>query len=103
VSRCKLRALEHGAVELAGRVEDRQRELRRYVTGFDAFIAGADLQHDEVDYYCPACGYHDGILDVQYDYEPREKNSTPQRCGGNREIARCGAICPCCRLRIAGV
>ena len=51
---------------------------------------------EEVEYYCPACGYHDGILDVLYDYDAVREEMNPKRL---RVIAicRCGAICRCCR------
>ena len=38
----------------------------------------------EVDYYCPSCGYEDGILDVEYDYSAASAELNPdslQRSG----------------------
>jgi threonine synthase len=40
-----------------------------YVTGLQCVHCGRTYSTNEVEYYCPACGYHDGILDVVYDYE----------------------------------
>ncbi len=40
-----------------------------YFTGLRCVHCGREYKPDEVDYYCVACGYHDGILDVVYDYE----------------------------------
>jgi threonine synthase len=34
-------------------------------------------------YYCPVCGYHDGILDVQYDYDAAAKEINPKSLAGN--------------------
>ena len=40
---------------------------------------------EEVDYYCPVCGYHDGILDVQYDYVAVQEELNAEALAGNRE------------------
>ena len=50
-----------------------------YVTGLQCVHCARDLRREEVEYYCPACGYHDGILDVTYDYEAMQEgiNSDP--------------------------
>jgi threonine synthase len=42
---------------------------------------------EEVDYYCPACGYHNGILDVQYDYEAAREELNAEALAGNRELS----------------
>jgi threonine synthase len=42
---------------------------------------------EEVETYCPACGYHDGILDVQYDYEAAREELNAQTLAGNRELS----------------
>ena len=39
-----------------------------YVTGLSCIHCGKHYTVGEVDYYCPDCGYEDGILDVEYDY-----------------------------------
>ncbi len=41
----------------------------------------------DADYYCPACGYHEGILDVQYDYEAVEKELNTEALAGNRDLS----------------
>ena len=38
----------------------------------------------EVDYYCPACGYEDGILDVEYDYAALATVFNPAALSGSR-------------------
>jgi threonine synthase len=48
-----------------------------YVTGLRCVHCGCTYNTDEVEYYCPACGYHDGILDVVYDYEAIKRELTP--------------------------
>ncbi len=40
----------------------------------------------DVEYYCPACGYHDGILDVLYDYEAVGRELNAEVLAGNREL-----------------
>jgi threonine synthase len=42
---------------------------------------------EEVDYYCPACGYHDGILDVQYDYDAAREEINAKTLAANRELS----------------
>jgi threonine synthase len=44
-----------------------------YFTGLRCVHCGREYNPDEVEYFCPACGYHDGILDAQYDYESLRK------------------------------
>ena len=39
-----------------------------HVTGLRCIHCGKRYAAGEVDYYCPDCGYNDGILDVEYDY-----------------------------------
>ena len=39
-----------------------------HVTGLRCIHCGKKYTIAEVDYYCPDCGYEDGILDVEYDY-----------------------------------
>ena len=40
-----------------------------HVTGLRCIHCGKHYTIEDVDYYCPDCGYEDGILDVEYDYE----------------------------------
>lgn len=39
-----------------------------YLTGLRCIQCGKRYSADEIDYYCPICGYENGILDVEYDY-----------------------------------
>ena len=40
-----------------------------FVTGLRCIHCGKHYTAKDVDYYCPDCGYEDGILDVEYDYD----------------------------------
>ena len=46
-----------------------EQTIQSNVTGLQCVHCGRTYAAEEVDYFCPACGYHQGILDVQYDYE----------------------------------
>ncbi len=48
-----------------------------YVTGLRCIHCGKHYAAAEVDYYCPDCGYEDGILDVEYDYAAAAKEMNP--------------------------
>jgi threonine synthase len=48
-----------------------------FITGLRCVHCGHEYSTNEVDYYCTACGYHDGILDVVYDYESVRKELNP--------------------------
>ena len=39
-----------------------------YFTGLRCVHCGREYDPKDVEYFCPACGYHEGILDVVYDY-----------------------------------
>lgn len=54
-----------------------------YFTGLRCVHCGREYNTDEVDYYCTACGYHDGILDVVYDYESIRSVLNPSTVAGN--------------------
>ena len=58
-----------------------------YFTGLRCVHCGREYNTDEVDYYCVACGYHDGILDVIYDYEGMRKEFNPEALSGNRNLS----------------
>ncbi len=55
----------------------------KYVTGLRCVHCGREYNTDEVDYYCAACGYHYGILDVLYDYDAMRKELNPAALAGN--------------------
>ena len=56
-----------------------------YVTGLRCIHCGREYDTGEVDYYCVACGYHDGILDVIYDYESMRKELNPSAIANNSD------------------
>jgi threonine synthase len=58
-----------------------------YVTGLQCVNCGRSYTTEEVDYYCPACGYHDGILDVLYDYEAARQELNAETLKGNCELS----------------
>jgi threonine synthase len=45
----------------------------KYFTGLRCVHCEREYNTADVDYFCPECGYHDGILDVVYDYESIRK------------------------------
>jgi threonine synthase len=49
------------------------------VTGLRCVHCARTYSAEDVKYFCPVCGYNDGILDVLYDYESvkRELNASP--------------------------
>ena len=47
------------------------------MTGLRCIHCGKQYIAQEVDYYCPDCGYEDGILDVEYDYAAVAKELNP--------------------------
>jgi threonine synthase len=49
------------------------------VTGLRCVHCARTYSAEDVEYFCPVCGYNDGILDVLYDYESvkRELNASP--------------------------
>ena len=56
-----------------------------HVTGLQCVHCGRVYATEETEYYCPACGYHDGILDVVYDYDAVLEEINPEALAGNRE------------------
>jgi threonine synthase len=59
----------------------------QFVTGLKCIHCGRRYSTEEVDYYCPACGYHDGILDVQYDFEAMREELNADALAANRELS----------------
>jgi len=57
--------------------------MTTYFTGLRCVHCGREYNTDEVDYYCTACGYHDGILDVIYDYEAMRHELNPATLAAN--------------------
>jgi threonine synthase len=56
-----------------------------YVTGLQCVHCGRTYNTDEVEYFCPACGYHDGILDVVYDYDRIKRELSPLSLAQNAD------------------
>jgi threonine synthase len=48
-----------------------------YVTGLQCVHCGRTYNTNDVEYFCPVCAYHDGILDVVYDYKKIKKEVNP--------------------------
>jgi threonine synthase len=48
---------------------------------------GREYSTAEVEYFCPACGYNEGILDVVYDYPSIRKRLTPAALAGNADLS----------------
>lgn len=58
-----------------------------YFTGLRCVHCGRKYRTDEVEYYCTECGYHEGILDVVYDYEAMRKELTADALAANRDLS----------------
>jgi threonine synthase len=48
-----------------------------FVEKLVCICCGREYKTNEVDYYCPDCGYQNGILDVKYNYEAIKKVFNP--------------------------
>jgi threonine synthase len=59
--------------------------MMTYFTGLRCVHCGRTYNTDEAEYYCAACGYHDGILDVLYDYDAMRKEMNPAALAGNSD------------------
>jgi len=57
--------------------------MMTYFTGLRCVHCGREYNTDEMDYFCAACGYHEGILDVLYDYDAMRKELNPATLAGN--------------------
>ncbi len=58
-----------------------------HVTGLRCVRCARTYAREEVEYYCPACGYHEGILDVLYDYEAVQQKLNAKALNGNRDFS----------------
>jgi threonine synthase len=54
-------------------------------TGLRCVHCGRTYNTEDVDYFCAACGYHDGILDVLYDYDAIHKELNPVALAANSD------------------
>jgi threonine synthase len=59
----------------------------QFVTGLKCIHCGRRYATEEVEAYCPACGYHDGILDVQYDYDAAREELNAGTLAINRDLS----------------
>jgi threonine synthase len=59
--------------------------MMTYFTGLRCVHCGRTYNTDEVDYFCAECGYHEGILDVLYDYDAMRKEMNPAALAGNSD------------------
>jgi threonine synthase len=61
-----------------------------YLTALRCIHCSREYTPAEVDYFCPACGYQDGILDALYDYESIRKllNCSPLAANPNYSMWR---------------
>jgi len=57
----------------------------QYVTGLRCVHCGTVYDACEVKYFCAACGYHDGILDVMYDYDAVRRVLHAESLAANRD------------------
>jgi threonine synthase len=57
------------------------------VTGLRCVHCAQTYSADEVDYFCPVCGYVDGILDVLYDYEAVKREFHASALAGNSDFS----------------
>jgi threonine synthase len=58
-----------------------------YFTGLRCVHCGRTYNTNEVEYFCSACGYHDGILDVVYDYEAIKREVNPLALAQNADYS----------------
>lgn len=56
-----------------------------YISNLTCVKCGSTYQSNQVDYYCEACGFNEGILDVIYDYDAVEKKLNPKTLAANSE------------------
>jgi threonine synthase len=58
-----------------------------YVAGLRCVHCGREYNTKDVEYFCPQCGYSEGILDVVYDYPSIRKELTPATLAANRDLS----------------
>lgn len=58
-----------------------------FCAGFECVQCGQKYSLEEVEYTCPACGPHAGILDVLYDYEAVHWHMSRNTLGMNRDCS----------------
>jgi len=58
-----------------------------HVSGLECVNCRRTYSPAVIDYFCPACGYNDGILQVLYDYDAVQKELNDETLAGNREFS----------------
>jgi len=58
-----------------------------YVTGLRCVHCARTYHAEDVEYFCPVCGYVDGILDVVYDYEAVKSELHPSALAENGDFS----------------
>lgn len=58
-----------------------------HVVDLECVHCGRRYPPGDVEYYCPVCGYYEGILDVQYDYDKVRRELNAEVLAGNRELS----------------
>ena len=58
-----------------------------HLTTLKCVHCGREYKAAEVEYYCSACGHHDGILDVVYDYDAVKRELNADTLAGNRDLS----------------
>src|ERR1035438_4491833 len=57
------------------------------VTGLRCVHCARTYSAEEVEYFCPVCGYNDGILDVLYDYESVKRELNASALAENSDLS----------------
>jgi threonine synthase len=58
-----------------------------YVTGLRCVHCRREYSTEDVDYFCPACGHNEGILDVLYDYPSIGRQLTSATLAANSDLS----------------
>jgi len=57
------------------------------VTGLRCVHCARTYSAEDVEYFCPVCGYNDGILDVLYDYESVKRELNASALAENSDLS----------------
>lgn len=58
-----------------------------HVTGLKCVHCGRCYSTEEAEYFCSACGYADGILDVEYDVDAVRRELNAEKLAVNRDLS----------------
>jgi threonine synthase len=61
--------------------------MMTYFTGLRCVHCRREYGMKEVEYFCPKCGYNEGILDVLYDYASMREVLNPATLGSNPDFS----------------